>query len=268
MSELNLSQVDRITSRLEKGYIDNLTAAYKDSLKNIQDQVADVYRKYSEDGILTQQGMSKYNRLQTLEKNINEELAHLNRGRPQQLDAYLREVYEANFTGTGGAINTLTDSAINFDVINRDAVVKAITRPMNRIALQTNADAVRLNIKRAITQGVVQGQSIKDMSNNIQSALETNLNNAVRIARTETTGVMGNARQDAFSLAKDNGLEFKKRWVSANDDRTRDSHAELNGEVVDNDEPFSNGLMYPGDQSGEASEVINCRCTMVAEFSD
>jgi SPP1 gp7 family putative phage head morphogenesis protein len=268
MSELNLSQVDRITSRLEKSYIDTLTIAYKDSLKNIQNEIAEVYRKYSENGVLTQQGMSKFNRLQKLEKNINEELAHLNRGRPQQLDAYLKEVYEANFTGTGVAVNKISGSAINFDVINRDAVVKALTRPMQKIALQSNADAVRLNIKRAITQGVVQGQSIKDMSDNIQKALETNLNNAVRIARTETTGVMGNARSDAFTLATENGLEFKKRWVSAKDERTRASHRELNGQVVDNDKAFSNGLMYPGDQSGTASEVINCRCTMVAEFSD
>lgn len=268
MSELNLAQVDRITSRLEKQYIDTLTVAYKDSLKTIRAEISDAYMNYSEDGVLKPEVMARYNRLEKLEKTINEELAHLNRGRPQQLDAYLKEVYEANFTETGGAINTLTQSAINFDLINQDAVVKAITRPMNKIALQSNAEAVRLNIKRAITQGVVQGQSIKDMAKNVQNALETNLNNAVRIARTETAGVMGNARQDAFTLAQENGLEFKKKWISASDSRTRDTHLAMNGEIVDNDKPFSNGLMYPADQSGPASEVINCRCRLVAVFDD
>jgi SPP1 gp7 family putative phage head morphogenesis protein len=268
LSELNLNNVDKITSRLEKGYVDTLTVAYKDSLKTIKQEIADIYMKYGEDGVLKPEVMSKYGRLQTLEKTLNEELAHLNRGRPQQLDAYLKQVYEANYTNTGQAINTLTDSAIKFDLINQDAVVKAITRPMQKIALQSNADAVRLNIKRAVTQGVVQGQPIKQMADNIQKVLETNLNNAVRIARTETAGVMGNARQDAFTLAQENGLEFKKKWVSASDDRTRDTHLALNGEIVDNDKPFSNGLMYPADQSGDASEVINCRCRMVAVFND
>jgi hypothetical protein len=275
LSELNLNNVDRITSRLEKGYVETLTVAYKDSLKTIKQEIADIYMKYGEDGVLKPEVMSKYGRLKSLEKTLNEELSHLNRGRPQQLDAYLKKVYEANYTNTGQAINTLTDSAINFDLINEDAVVKAITRPMQKIALQSNADAVKLNIKRAVTQGVVQGQPIKQMADNIQKVLETNLNNAVRIARTETAGVMGNARQDAFDLAQENGLEFKKKWVTAGvQGGGRDRHAlveGLDGQIRDNDKPFDvNGsaMMYPADQSGPASEVINCRCRMVAVFED
>lgn len=48
------------------------------------------------------------------------------------------------------------------------------------------------------------------------------------------------------------------------DSRTRDSHRQLDGEVVGDDGKFSNGLRYPGDPEGPAAEVWNCRCTLVA----
>jgi uncharacterized protein with gpF-like domain len=48
------------------------------------------------------------------------------------------------------------------------------------------------------------------------------------------------------------------------DSRTRDSHRLMDGETVGVNEEFSNGLMYPGDPSGDPSEVYNCRCTVVS----
>lgn len=51
-----------------------------------------------------------------------------------------------------------------------------------------------------------------------------------------------------------------KQWDAALDSRTRLSHAKVDGEVKELEETFSNGLLYPGDPSGSAAEVINCRC--------
>jgi hypothetical protein len=60
------------------------------------------------------------------------------------------------------------------------------------------------------------------------------------------------------------GIELQKQWMATLDSRTRDSHRELDGEKADIDGRFSNGLSYPEDPTGPASEVWNCRCTMVA----
>ena len=38
---------------------------------------------------------------------------------------------------------------------------------------------------------------------------------------------------------------------------------EQNGVTVPIDQPFPNGLMYPGDPSGSPGEIINCRCDMI-----
>jgi phage portal protein BeeE len=60
---------------------------------------------------------------------------------------------------------------------------------------------------------------------------------------------------------------LEKEWVSFDDDRTRDVHAFLNGEVVryrsGEEAKFSNGLRYPREEGADASEVINCRCSVV-----
>lgn len=85
---------------------------------------------------------------------------------------------------------------------------------------------------------------------------------ALLIARTETTSAAGGAALDGF---REGGAPFKG-WLAVQDDRTRESHQEVDGEVVDIDEAFSNGLDYPGDPKGDAEEVCNCRCTVVPEF--
>ena len=62
------------------------------------------------------------------------------------------------------------------------------------------------------------------------------------------------------------GIDVRARWMATLDSRTRDSHRQLDGEVVGDDGKFSNGLRYPGDPTGPASEVWNCRCTLVASI--
>ncbi|KKT72768.1 MAG: Phage portal protein, HK97 [Candidatus Collierbacteria bacterium GW2011_GWB1_44_6] len=81
---------------------------------------------------------------------------------------------------------------------------------------------------------------------------------ATTIARTETLVA---SQTGKFSGYKQSGIDIKI-WVAVMDDATRDSHASLDGEEKPIDMPFSNGLMYPGDESGSAEEVINCRCSV------
>lgn len=86
---------------------------------------------------------------------------------------------------------------------------------------------------------------------------------AERIARTETTGAYNAGAQQAF-VEEDAGV---KMWISTADESTRDSHLEASGQCVPIDDTFDVGvaqLTIPGDPSGPADEVINCRCTMVA----
>lgn len=82
---------------------------------------------------------------------------------------------------------------------------------------------------------------------------------AETIARTETFIAQMETLHETY---RRNGVR-QKQWAAFIDDKTRDSHADANGQVRDFDEPFDVGgvqLMHPGDPSGPAAEIINCRC--------
>jgi len=78
------------------------------------------------------------------------------------------------------------------------------------------------------------------------------------IARTEVHIASQYANMEGYKQA---GLNIKI-WVAVGDIHTRDSHYIMDGQERPIGMPFSNGLMFPGDPTGSAGEVINCRCTM------
>lgn len=57
------------------------------------------------------------------------------------------------------------------------------------------------------------------------------------------------------------------QWLSTEDERTRHSHRQLNGQIIKKGNTFSNGLRYPCNK-GELKEFINCRCTLVPYIPD
>ncbi len=88
------------------------------------------------------------------------------------------------------------------------------------------------------------------------------------IARTETTRAAGWGNVTAF---KEGGAEAKE-WVATRDNRTRDDHDEMDGQVVGIDEPFETPGGEDGDHPGDfddPAEDCNCRCTVsVADKSE
>lgn len=118
-------------------------------------------------------------------------------------------------------------------------------------------------IRAAIQSGILRGESIGEIANDLQRRIpDMSRKSALRTARTAVTGAQNGGRMDSYKAASDMGIKVRKRWVATKDDRTRKSHRRLDGETVDWDKPFSNGLMYPGDRSGPGAEVYQCRCTM------
>jgi hypothetical protein len=90
------------------------------------------------------------------------------------------------------------------------------------------------------------------------------------IGRTEAMGALHTAQQQGIEQAVAAGVlkakQVKFRWNTSQDDRVRDSHAEIEGQVRALGEEFDNGLLYPGDPSGPPEEIINCRCWRTPEI--
>lgn len=94
-------------------------------------------------------------------------------------------------------------------------------------------------------------------------------NRAMLIARTEVIGAnnaggFDASRQTARVLGVDES-QVVCEWLATSDGRTRETHADADGQqVLGIDTYFNVGgyeLAYPGDPGGPPEEVCNCRCT-------
>jgi SPP1 gp7 family putative phage head morphogenesis protein len=258
-----------MSNKLEEEFIKELEKAYRKAGKAIEGRIKTSLKRLSESGNLNLLEARKGDRLKKLLKNINTELKIVNQVKVNSVKTYLANVYKLNYFGMGWALETEGQIKLSYAVLNRRAVANSMLSPLDKIALKNNAYVAREGIKRTITQSIIKGDSIPMMARGVKKSLRSNANNAVSIARTETTRIMGESRLDSMKHAAKTGLAMRKEWVSTSDDRTRESHIDLDGERVAMDKPFSNGLQHPGDQStGDAGETVNCRCTMVTEIAD
>lgn len=124
------------------------------------------------------------------------------------------------------------------------------------------------HVTSAVTQAVLQGQTIPQLAASIAGIAAMDQRAAMKAARTAMTSAHSLGKLKGYERAADMGIDVKKQWLAALDPRTRGSHRHLDGEVVKLDAEFSNGLKYPGDPDGPASEVYNCRCTLVPVIGD
>ena len=126
------------------------------------------------------------------------------------------------------------------------------------IASQATLNRVDTSIKTLLTEGYQSGKGINYVTNLLIKRFDQLQTwEAQRIARTEIHNSHNTAVMDTYN---EYGVEYTM-WISADDDRTRDSHLEINGEIIPMGGTYSNGLKYPGDTDGPIEEWINCRCS-------
>ena len=127
------------------------------------------------------------------------------------------------------------------------------------IASQATLARVDTSIKLLLTEGYQSGKGINHVANLLTQRFDQLTTwEAKRIARTEIHNSHNTAVMDTY---QELGVEYTM-WISAGDDgRTRDSHLEVDGEIIPVGGTYSNGLKYPGDTDGPIEEWINCRCS-------
>ena len=153
---------------------------------------------------------------------------------------------------------SLAGSKLALGVLKIDAppaasemVVKALTNEVANI----NNYTYKLLTKQ-IKESVNAGESVAMMTKRIQGIYKFNKSRARTIARTESLKVVSRSTDEEYKKA---GVKMK-RWLSS--PGARSSHAACSAQgKIPYDDAFSNGLMFPGD-SGPASEIINCRCSL------
>jgi len=146
--------------------------------------------------------------------------------------------------------------ATQFDVTQRlvRAWIASHAAESVKSILATNLDEVR----SVILAGTEENMSVSQIGRKLRDFYtDRSPYKAMRVARTEVAQSAGFAQHES---AIQSGVMKKHIWLSSRDDRVRDSHAVIDGEEKPINEPYSNGLMFPGDGAGDPAETIQCRC--------
>jgi Phage Mu protein F like protein len=126
--------------------------------------------------------------------------------------------------------------------------------------------AARDVVVKVIGDSYSQGLSVPNTAAALQQGIAHLADTtALMQARTDLNGLANGASLQSVQALGD-AAPPTKTWLATEDERTRETHSEADGQEVPIDQPFQVGddlLMYPGDPDGSDAEVINCRCTLV-----
>lgn len=219
------------------------------------------------------------NHYKALSKQMAGELSNVNKTATAYINGQMPSIYTVNYNGVGEDIASQV-KGYTFDLVDASTVRTLATKDETLLPYKTvdGRKDVRWNTKAVnneVLQGILQGESIPDISRRLSSVTQMNLASAVRNARTSTTAAENRGRMDSYHRAEKMGIKIVKVWMAANDGRTRDAHLELDGQEREIDEPFEvdieirkgvffhDKIMYPGDPNADPANVYNCRCTMI-----
>jgi len=147
----------------------------------------------------------------------------------------------------------------------RDGVLRYVKRAVARKVTRIT-DTTKREIRSIVATAIEEGLSVPDIASRINSLqLEQVIpRRAEVIARTE---VVQASNAGSVAAAESTGLDLQKEWIATRDGRERSAHGAMDAKTVPMDEPFEvdgSELLFPGDGSlgADASQVIQCRCTV------
>lgn len=266
----------------EEKVIKRLKTVYNQSLKDItakskalQEDIEklDTLAKLSIDDeekekILSQRRSKVYQKQyqDSLKKQVSDVLDKMQESEFKTVSAYLDKCYEQGFLGT---MYDLQGQGIPLCFpLDQEAMVRAVQLD-SKISkglysrLGEDVSLLKKKITAQVSRGISTGMTFPQIAQQLAGVTNIGFNNAVRIARTEGHRIQCQSGMDACYKAKEKGADVVKQWDSTLDGATRSSHVQVDGEIKELDEKFSNGLRFPSDPHGAAAEVINCRCALL-----
>ena len=210
------------------------------------------------------------NRFNDLTERTAAELSNVNKTALAYINGQLPEVYSINYNVLAPTVDGV--GGYSFALVDADTVRNLATTDKSLLPYKQFDEKkdIRWNIKKMnaeVLQGIVQGEPMDRIANRLSKVTGMNETAAIRNARTMVTGAENKGRQDSYARATADGIILHKEWLATNDGRTRHWHAELDGQTVPQDKPFSNAvglIMFPGDPGAHPANVYNCRCSMAA----
>lgn len=249
----------------EKAVLKELKHVYSKSLAEIEEKI-----KILTADKMTQSKIYQLEYQLALRKQISDILDKLRTNNYDTISNYLNGCYKEGFVG---AMYDLQGQGIPLAFpLNQNQVVKAVQLD-SKISqglyerLGFNAEELKKRIADEIARGISNGESWERISKNLELITGLDHSKSIRIIRTEGHRIQQTSALDALKNARDCGADVVKQWDSTLDDLTRETHQELDGQIVGIDEDFvipSTGARASAPSMfGDPAEDCNCRCCVL-----
>lgn len=269
----NQNDIDNYIDKLINQADKEIETLFAKRLKEIKQIIANMYEKYDRDEPqVTWTEFNKYNRLNKELNRIGQMLSQDYREVAKAIKQSQQNIYIEKYMMSLFLYEVASQTPMNFDIPTAQTIQTAIEQPIEFIklvpTLQKHRDDTLKRIRMHITQGIMSGEGYSKIAKALRDDLGMAKAQSVRVARTETGRALSQAGLDSAMVAKDNGLDMKKRWYATKDTRTRDTHRHLDGTSVDIEDNFhSSGCVGPAPKLfvgvASAKENINCRCKLL-----
>ena len=242
-------------AKLEKVLASIYASCQKEILASVTETIAKVQKAGGEWSYANQSALT---RSRGLFEQIGEQIKAL--GQKEQItfrqglsniytDQFLRQVYDL-----GQSINVKA----NFNRLNPALIQKTLDYPwsgaMFSDRLWQDKERLGRNLRVGLTQSMILGEGIPQITDRINKGIDTARYNAERVARTETKRVTYCAHDDVY---KDTGVEeLRYRCANGGDSRTCQYCRADNGKV------FKRG------EEPTLPRHPNCRCVYIPVVSD
>lgn len=203
------------------------------------------------------------------------QLAHINANLSKILQALYKEAGLLGAKMTAGELKEqVTQKAASFGTNQSwiDSVIQYLRLHLLKFVSKIN-ETMRNDILKVLQKATDNGWSIDKTVDELERK-DLARARARTIARTE---IIRGANVGHSVASKYIPFEQDKKWLAAKDHRTRHSHRFINNHVVDEDATFKvpiykgnvitgyDNMLYPGDATASAANVINCRCRVIYE---
>lgn len=282
-------ETDKILRDMEKRLDEVYKQAYRETRQTADDfmksfrEMDKKKREQVKNGKLDKAEYERWRRTQVFQGNRYHQMAdtlaadmtHTNQIAASVINGYLPEVYAVNHNyGTyeiekGSRINT------QYTMYDKQTVERLIRDNPDllprKAAVNVPKDQLwnKKHINSAITQGILQGESIDKISQRLAATVtDMSHTSAIRNARTMTTSAQNGGRIDSYKRAEGMGIKVLQVWMATLDGRTRHEHRQLDGQKRKVGEAFEvegEKIFFPGDPAAEPYLTYNCRCTLVGE---
>jgi hypothetical protein len=262
---------DRAVAALNKG----MGSEYARLLKELKSILASAHEQYAVEGKLTWSELQRYKRITILEDKINTAIKEGYKPIRTRILREERDILEGGYNNNIRALNLIPNVALK-QTLTGAQIDAILAKPWSgltiseRIALRVSDLGVRINGNlKASVMG--EGATYSENMSSLKDIITKDYAKTGKMVEDTSYQYLSDMQQETFKQASDDGFDIYKVWITAGDDRVRDAHQLLDGQMVRGDEMFE---IPSGEYAGEKADgpglfsdpalSYGCRCFLTA----